>query len=69
MNRHTPLVFLCETNINNADTITLYRDTITGEFVVTYGDKRSAFVCEDDAKDQYMEDMENAWAVGTVFEA
>jgi len=64
----TELIFLCESIVNNADTVTIWRHSVTNEFVVTYGEQREAFVDSDDALDRYMDRLGHAMQVGEVFE-
>lgn len=61
------LRFLCESVVNNADTVKMHVNTLTGEFIVTYGDKEEALVDADDALNIYMEYLDHAMQTGSIF--
>ena len=59
-------LFLAESNIRDADTITARQDETTNEYIITYGEQRLAFVDQEDALGQYMEFLEHAMQFGKV---
>lgn len=58
---------LCESKVNGASTVTALKDGRTGEYVVTYGERREVYVDEFIALDRYMHFFEEAIAHSMAF--
>lgn len=61
------LVLLIESTVMDIEKITLFRHSVTGEYVLKQGDKSASYVSADDAQDMYVEWLTNAIGVTGCF--